>query len=95
LTARQIDAPEALALGLITGISETPLRAARDMATGFAQISPDVLRAGKHLVDLSWTAPPGAGLRIEAELQAGLIGGLNQIEAVMAGMAKRAPRYSG
>ena len=54
-----------------------------------------MLRAGKRLVDDTWTRPPGPGLRREAELQAGLIGGANQIEAVMAGMAGRAPRYSG
>jgi enoyl-CoA hydratase/carnithine racemase len=95
LSARQIDAPEAQALGLVTRLADDPLAQARAMAEGFAQVSPDVLRAGKRLVEQTWTAPPGAGLRVEAELQADLIGSPNQIEAVMAGMAKRAPRFSG
>lgn len=95
LTARQFDAPEALQMGLLTRLAPDPLAAARDMAAAFAAVSPDVLRAGKRLVDQAWTAPPGLGLKIEAELQAEIIGGDNQIEAVMAGMARRAPKFKG
>ena len=94
LTARQFDAAEALALGVLTRIEADPLTAARAMAARLAETSPDVLRAGKRLVQTTWTAPPGIGLRIEAELQAEIIGGANQIEAVMAGMARRAPKFS-
>ena len=95
LTARVLEAPEALALGLVTRVEADPLAAARAMAARLAQVSPDVLRAGKRLVEETWTLPPGPGLRREAELQADLIGGANQIEAVMAGMAGRAPRFAG
>jgi enoyl-CoA hydratase/carnithine racemase len=95
LTARVVEAPEALALGLVTQLEDDPLAAARAMAARFAQVSPDVLRAGKRLVEETWTLPPGPGLRREAELQAELIGGPNQIEAVMAGMTGRAPRFTG
>lgn len=95
LTARVVEAPEALALGLVTRLEADPLAAARAMAARFAQVSPDVLRAGKRLVEETWTLPPGPGLRCEAELQADLIGSPNQIEAVTAGMAGRAPRFSG
>jgi len=34
------------------------------------------------------------GLRLEQALQAGLIGGANQIEAVRANIEKRAPKFS-
>lgn len=95
LTARVVEAPEALALGLVTRLEDDPLAAARAMAAQFAQVSPDVLRAGKRLVEETWTLPPGPGLRREAELQSGLIGSANQIEAVIAGMTGRAPRFSG
>lgn len=95
LTARVVEAPEALALGLVTRLEADPLAAARAMAARFAQVSPDVLRAAKRLVEDTWTLPPGPGLRREAELQADLIGGRNQIEAVMAGMAGRRPDFHG
>ncbi|MFN3647380.1 MAG: crotonase/enoyl-CoA hydratase family protein [Gemmobacter sp.] len=95
LTARVVEAPEAAALGLVTRLEPDPLTAARALAARFAQVSPDVLRAGKRLVEATWTLPPGAGLRHEAQLQADLIGSRNQIEAVMAGMAGRAPAFDG
>ena len=94
LTARVVTAPEALALGLATRIAADPLAAARDMAAGFAQMSPQVLSHGKRLVDTVWGAGQQDGLRLEAELQADLMGSPNQIEAVMAGLQKRAPRFT-
>ena len=37
--------------------------------------------------------PPGEGLAIEARLQADLLGGGNMVEAVMANIGKRAPKF--
>lgn len=93
LTARIVDAEEAVAIGLATRIAADPLAAARDMAAAFAKMSPQVLAHGKRLVDTVWGAGQTDGLRLEAELQADLMGSPNQIEAVMAGMQKRAPRF--
>ncbi|PPB82347.1 enoyl-CoA hydratase/carnithine racemase [Albidovulum inexpectatum] len=93
MTARVLSADEALAMGLVTRIDDTPLAAARDLAATLMQTSPDALRAAKRLVDRAWSLPPGEGLRIEAELQAEIIGGPNQIESVMSRMAGRAPKY--
>ncbi len=93
MTARVVTADEALALGLVTRIVADPLSAARKMAAELALRSPDALCAAKRLVEESWTLPPGDGLAVEARLQAGIIGGANQIEAVMAGLAGRAPRF--
>lgn len=95
LTARVVEADEAAALGLVTRLAADPLAEARAMAARFAGVSPDVLRAGKRLVEETWTLPPGPGLNREAALQAELIGSPNQIEAVMAGMAGRAPKFDG
>lgn len=95
LTARVLEAPEALDLGLLTRLADDPLAEARAMAARFAAISPDVLRAGKRLVEETWTLPPGPGLTIEAALQADLIASPNQIEAVMAGMQNRPPQFKG
>lgn len=93
LTGREVMAPEALDMGLITRVCDDPMAEARAMAARFAQVSPDVLRAGKRLVDETWAAPAGFGLRREAELQVDLIGAPNQIEAVMAAMQKRAAKF--
>lgn len=93
MTARVVGAEEALALGLLTRVVADPVGAARGMAADLAQRSPDALRAAKRLVEESWTLPPGGGLAVEARLQAGIIGGANQIEAVMAALAGRPPRF--
>jgi enoyl-CoA hydratase/carnithine racemase len=93
MTARVLDASEALALGLVTRIADTPLEAARAYAGELLKRSPQVLRDAKRLVDETWTAAPGAGLKLEADLQARIIGSPNQVESVMANVQKRAPVY--
>lgn len=93
MSARVVAAEEALALGLVTRIVADPVAAARALAAELAQRSPDALAAAKRLVEESWTLPPGDGLAVEARLQAGIIGGANQVEAVMAALAGRAPRF--
>ncbi|GAB4264729.1 MAG: crotonase/enoyl-CoA hydratase family protein [Pararhodobacter sp.] len=92
LTARVVKAPEAQELGLVTRIAEDPLGAAREMARAIAAGSPEAMRGAKALVRAAW---PGddAQLGLEARLQAEIIGSPNQMEAVMAGMQKRAPRF--
>lgn len=93
MTGRVLQAPEALALGLLTRIESDPLAAARRLAADLAQNSPDAIRAAKALVEQVWTVPPGKGLAIEARLQADIIGGANQVECVTARMAGRAPAF--
>jgi len=92
LTARVIDATEAVALGLVTRLADEPLTAARDLARAISARNPDAVRGMKALVAAAW--PGGdAHLGLEARLQAGIIGSPNQIEAVMAEMQKRPPRF--
>lgn len=93
MTARVLDTAEAHEIGLLTKVSAEPLSEARAMAQRFAQMSPDVLRAAKRLVDEAWHAERDTGLALEADLQAGLIASPNQIEAVTAGFEKRAPLF--
>jgi len=92
LTARVLDAPEGLALGLVTRLASEPLEDARKTARAIAARSPEAARGAKALVRAAW---PGGDdhLALEARLQAALIGSPNQIEAVMAGMQKRPPRF--
>lgn len=92
LTARVLGAPEAQSLGLITRVSDQPLETARETARAIAARSPEATRGAKALVRAAW--PGGdAHLALEARLQAAIIGSANQIEAVMAGMQKRAPKF--
>lgn len=93
LSARVIDAPEAAALGLITRLADEPLHAAREAARAIAARSPDAVRSAKELVRAAWPGGDGC-LSLEARLQAAIIGAPNQIEAVMAGMQKRAARFT-
>lgn len=92
LTARVLDATEAQALGLVTRLSDEPLDSARQIARSIATRSPEAVRGAKELVRAAW--PGGdAHLALEARLQAAIIGSANQIEAVMAGLQRREPRF--
>ncbi len=93
MTGRIFNADEALSLGLLTRIETDPLAAAHAFAKELAEKSPAAVRASKKLVDGSWGGGP-EGLKLEAVLQAPIIGSANQIEAVMAGMQKRPPKFS-
>jgi len=94
MTARIIDGTEALALGLVTRLCADPLNEARAFARDLARRSPDAVQGCKRLVEQSWSAPKPDGLQIEARIQADIIAAPNQIEAVMANMEKRAPKFS-
>ena len=93
-TGRIISGSEASALGLVTRNSDDPLASAVALATEIAQKSPDAVRAAKRLYDQTWVSDDAAGaLKLESELQAGLIGKPNQLAAVMAGMSGEPPVF--
>ncbi|MGC9369220.1 MAG: crotonase/enoyl-CoA hydratase family protein [Paracoccaceae bacterium] len=91
MTGRILDAPEALSLGLLTRVCDDPLAAARALAADLAGRSPEAVAASKRLVEAAWATPEA--LALEAELQAGLMGSPNQMEAVMAVLQNRAPDF--
>ena len=92
-TARIVEAPEAVALGLGTRICEEPREAALALAREIAGRSPDAIRAAKQLLDRTGDLSVADGLRLEEKLQRSVIGKPNQIEAVRANAEKRAPRF--
>jgi enoyl-CoA hydratase/carnithine racemase len=92
-SGRIISGEEAVALGLATHVSETPLEDAQKLAREIAQKSPDAIRAGKTLLNDAGLVSLEDGLRLEERLQRGLIGSANQIEAVKANMDKRPPDF--
>jgi enoyl-CoA hydratase/carnithine racemase len=93
-TGRIVSGSEAVALGLATRTADDPQAEALALAREIAAKSPDAIRAGKRLLNESTVVDRAAGLALEERLQRTLLGSANQIEAVQANMAKRAPRFT-
>ncbi|MEB2343280.1 MAG: crotonase/enoyl-CoA hydratase family protein [Deltaproteobacteria bacterium] len=93
-TGRVVGGAEAVALGLATRVEAEPRAAGLALAAEIAARSPDAIRAGKRLLDESGRVSVAEGLALEEQLQRGLIGRPNQIEAVKANLEKRPPRFS-
>lgn len=93
-TGRIVSGTEAVEIGLATRTSAQPLEDALAMAREIASKSPDAIRAGKRLLNSSVALPLEDGLQLEEKLQLSLIGSPNQLEAVQANMAKRAPEFA-
>ena len=92
-TGRIVEAKEAKDLGLLTRVCEDPLEDAMETAQAIAGRSPHAIRAGKQLFNQAWHGSDGDGLALEESLQKTLLGWPNQMEAVMANMQKREPKF--
>ena len=88
-TARIFDGADALDYGFATKLSDDPYSDAMALAHEIAGKSPDAVRANKRLLNMSRDQHVPEILIEESREQAGVIGKPNQIEAVMASMAKR------
>jgi enoyl-CoA hydratase/carnithine racemase len=88
-----IDGRKAVALGLGTELSDQPLDDAMALARLIAQRSPDAIRAAKRVLNQSGLVPLAEGLANEMSASAGLMGGANQIEAVLSKLEKRPARF--
>ena len=94
-SGRQFTGQDALALGLATRVCADPYAEALAFAQEIAGKNPHAIRAGKRLLDLAASgADQAAILKAESVEQVALIGSPNQVEAVMANMAKRPPVFS-
>jgi enoyl-CoA hydratase/carnithine racemase len=92
-TGRIVSGPEAVALGLATRVSEKPYEEAKALAREIASKSPEAIRADKKLLNASGLVSVAEGLKMEADLQRTVIGQPNQVEAVLANIEKRAPKF--
>lgn len=92
-SGRIVEAEEAARIGLITRISEDPLADALAMAREIAGRNPEAVSLAKYLLEHSRHGSALEGLQLEEGLQKKLLGSANQIEAVQAGMAKRAAQF--
>ena len=93
-TGRVFGAEEALGLGILTGIEDDPLAAARAVAEACAERSPEAIRGIKRLVNEAWSVSEKEALGLEAQIQVGLLGSPNQREAVLANMQRRRPEFA-
>lgn len=93
-TGRQFEADEALRHGLITRIADDPRAAALDLAGEIAAKSPDAVRGSKRLFNLAANADTADILLAESDEQREIMRSPNQIEAVMANMAKRKAMFT-
>jgi enoyl-CoA hydratase/carnithine racemase len=92
-TGEPISGERAVQLGLGTELSRDPLGDAMATARLIAQRSPDAVRAAKKLLNESGLVSVSEGLANEFQASAGLMGGRNQVEAVIAKLEKREPRF--
>lgn len=93
-TGRIVDAEEAQRIGLLTRICPDPKADARQLAAEISTRSPDAVRAAKKLLNAGFDLNEREALRLEAELQLGIIGGSNQREAILANSEKRKPDFT-
>ncbi|MEQ1785707.1 MAG: crotonase/enoyl-CoA hydratase family protein, partial [Acidimicrobiales bacterium] len=90
-SGRMVSGEEAVRLGLATRVADDPRAAAFELAADLATRSPDALREGKRLLNLSGTRPLAEQLHDERVTMGSLIGSPNQVEATVAYFEKRAP----
>ena len=92
-TGRVVSGREAYELGLVTAMHDEPLSAARNTARHIAAKSPAAIRAMKRMFNECRDLDQARSLALEAALQAGVLKGSNQQEAVAANMAGREPDF--
>jgi len=92
-TAEIFDATEALEWGFITELSDDPVARAMEIAARIAARSPDATRVSKRLVTDTWGAERADTLMAESLAQKSVLGGQNQMEAVMANFENRPPKF--
>ena len=92
-TNREFSGDEAAAMGFATVCAADPLPHAQALAADIANKNPHAIRAAKALFKNSADANFDAILLAESEAQQGLLGSINQIEAVHSAMAGRTGRF--
>jgi enoyl-CoA hydratase/carnithine racemase len=92
-TARIFSAQEAKQWGFITDIVDDPVAHALSLANDIACKNPHAIRGAKKIIDSANYQTAAEGLLMESQVQDGIIGTPNQIEAIMAAMQKRQPKF--
>ncbi|MEO6886361.1 MAG: crotonase/enoyl-CoA hydratase family protein [Jatrophihabitantaceae bacterium] len=93
MTAETFSGTRALELGLVTEVSDDPLKAAERLAAELLTRSPDALAATKRLLHRTWHRAPQWAFWTETVLQTRLLRGANHKIARKANLAKELPSY--
>lgn len=93
-TNREFTGAEAMALGFATFVDDDPLARATALAETIALRNPEAIRAAKRLSAIMMESSTDEILMQESVEQGAIIRRPNQVEAVMAGMQKRAPAFT-
>lgn len=93
-TNREFTGEEAREYGLATHVTEDPLGKANDIANEIASRNPEAIRGAKRLSEAMLEQSGDDILMAESVEQAAVMRKPNQIEAVMAGMQKRAAKFT-
>jgi enoyl-CoA hydratase/carnithine racemase len=93
-TGEVISGRDAKNLGLVTRVCDDPRAEALATANAIAAKSPHAIRACKRLLDEGPTMSVIDAFKLEEQLQRELIASPNQLEAVQANFAKRAPNFA-
>ena len=93
MTNRKFPANEALDLGIVSKVTDSPTEESRLIADEILKKSPDAIYQLKRLYKAAWSPNKRDLLSLEATLQTSLMGGENQMEAVAANFSNRAPIF--
>lgn len=93
-TNREFSGAEAKALGFATHVSDDPLAHAMELARVVANKNPHAIRGAKRLCNMLADASDAEILQAESDEQVKVIRTPNQMESVMAEMAKRKPVFT-
>lgn len=93
-TNREFSGIEAKALGFATHVDDDPHARAMVLAKVIANKNPHAIRGAKRLCNMLATATDAEMLQAESDEQVKVIRTPNQMEAVMAEMAKRKPDFA-
>jgi enoyl-CoA hydratase/carnithine racemase len=93
MTGEVFDGTKAKEYGLVTGVSDDPLKDAEDLAGQIIARSPDSVAATKRLLHETWQASPRAAMWRETVLQARLLTGENHRIARTTGNTDEKPSW--
>jgi len=93
-TGRIFNGQEAKEFGFATRVCADPYAEALATAREIAGKNPHAIRAGKRLLNLAEDGSEAEILMAETDEQVALIASPNQVEAVMANMQKRDPKFA-
>ena len=93
LTSELIHANEAKNIGLVTHCSKNHYSRSIRLAKELTNKSPEAMAFAKKLYIESWLKKTQSNLKLEAILQTKLVGSPNQMEAVLANIEKRNPKF--